>query len=625
MCGEHSAPAAGFLDGPPLYHLYMSGSYMSEVGEDPLAEVAGSRPPADSRYLYQVINTVSSTLDADELLRAVVDLVTEAIDCHACFVYFVEPDGSLILRAVSDPYRALVGKLRFEPGEGLAGWVAEHDQPVFLGDNALSDPRAKIVPEAEEEKYQSLVAVPLRGRHGEVIGVIALHAVAPREFTQADSDFLVHSASLVAGAIENARLFSDTRRRLALVEGLADLARAVADAARLDDLLPAVAKRAHRLLSVDACQLHVLNPAGGRMICSAWPADAGPPARLTAQELGVELARRTGDGRRLATTLWGPDTAGAAVVLSLVAADELVGFLALRVPSERRMDAEEREIAASIAGQTAVAIKKVELIERLRERNAIKDLFEDLARGQSTPAELLERGQALGCDLAKPHLVLQGVPRAGTAERSWDEVVQSLESSVVRAFPGSLFDRRDTALRGLVHLGTCSEATVLGRLRELHATLNARHPLAIGLSHRCEGAESLRTGFEEAEHAVVAAAVVSPEPSVVSFDDLGAYKYLLRVSQEGRVRDSRGEALKTLAAYDERHRSQLLHTLEEFLKRRGNIAAAAQALYVHPNTLRQRLRRIQDLTALDVANEDWLMVEIELKLLRLETALGRQA
>ena len=46
---------------------------------------------------------------------------------------------------------------------------------------------------------------------------------------------------------------------------------------------------------------------------------------------------------------------------------------------------------------------------------------------------------------------------------------------------------------------------------------------------------------------------------------------------------------------------------------------------MHPNTLRQRLRRIQDLTGIDVATEDWLMVEIELKLLRLERALGRQA
>ena len=160
-------------------------------------------------------------------------------------------------------------------------------------------------------------------------------------------------------------------------------------------------------------------------------------------------------------------------------------------------------------------------------------------------------------------------------------------------------------------------------LGTLHAALNERHPLAIGLSSPCAGATGFAAAFEEAEHAVVAASVVRPDPSVVFFDDLGAYKYLLRVSQDGRARDPRGEALRKLAEYDERHRSQLLLTLEEFLQRRGNIAAAAQNLYVHPNTLRQRLRRIQDLTGLDVANEDWLVIEIELKLLRLETALGR--
>jgi len=98
--------------------------------------------------------------------------------------------------------------------------------------------------------------------------------------------------------------------------------------------------------------------------------------------------------------------------------------------------------------------------------------------------------------------------------------------------------------------------------------------------------------------------------------------FLLRVAQDGRVRDRRGEALQKLAEYDRRHQAQLLLTLEEYLRRRGNIAAAAQTLYVHPNTLRQRLRRIQELTGLDVADEDWLMIEIELKLLRLEQALG---
>jgi GAF domain-containing protein len=604
----------------------MSASYTSRASSQ--ADAPSLPRPVDTRYLYRIINTVGSTLDLDRVLRAVVDLVTEAVDCHACFIYFVDPtDKAVVLRAVSEPYTRLVGRLRFEHGEGLAGWVAEHGTPVFLADSALTDPRVKVVPEAEEDKYQSLVAVPLWGKAGEVIGVIALHAVAPREFTQEDSDFLTTSASLVAGAIENARLYEHTRLRLTLVEGLAELARTIAAAPTLDQLLPAVVRRAHRLLRAEACQILLADGATAALSLGAsWPQDAPAPRHVTANELGVELARRSGGDRgavRLAGMLWGSEQPASALVLPLVAADELVGFMALRLEEQRRIVPGEREIAASIAGQLAVAVKKVELIDRLQEHNAIKDFLEDLAHGNASAGELHDRGRALGCDLDRPHLVLQAVPRPGANPRPWDEVAAALESAATRTFPGSLLDRRDGAVRGLVHLGPLTEKAAVARLREIHQGVNQKHAVAIGLSHRCEGAASFPTGFEEAEHAVVAASVVSSEPSVISFDDLGAYKYLLRVSQDGRVRDPRGDALKTLHAYDQRHRSQLLLTLEEYLKRRGNIAAAAATLYVHPNTLRQRLRRIQDLTGLDVANEDWLMIEIELKLLRLEAALGR--
>ena len=581
----------------------------------------------DTRHLFRIINTVSSTLDLDRVLRAIVDLVSDAIDCHACFIYLVGADGSLVLRSVSDPYGALVDRLRFEHGEGLAGWVAEHNQPVFLTEGALTDPRAKVVPEADEEQYQSIVAVPLRSKAGDVVGVISLHAEAPREFTEDDSDFLVHAASLVAGAIENASLYEHTRRRLTLVEGMADLARAVSAASTLDQLLPAVARRAQRLLGAAGCEVYVASADGTLELGAASPA-AGPRDRTpTAAELGVVLARgraNDGDSRRLAELLWDDPTASA-LVAPMVAADELLGFLTLRFPGDRPADPEAREVATSIAGQAAIAVKNLHLIERLTEHNAIKDFLEDLSRGRPMGAELADRGRGLGCDLGRPHLVLQAAPRSGSGTQSWDDVARALEASAARAFPGSLFDRRDGAVRGLVRLGSTDEATAIARLREMHTGLNKSHPLAIGLSHRCEGPASFATGFEEAQQAVTAAAVISPEPGVVSFDDLGAYKYLLRVSQDGRTRDHRGDALKKLEAYDRRHHSQLLITLEEYLKRRGNIAAAAQTLFVHPNTLRQRLRRIQDLTELDVQNEDWLMIEIELKLLRLERALGRSA
>ena len=48
------------------------------------------------------------------------------------------------------------------------------------------------------------------------------------------------------------------------------------------------------------------------------------------------------------------------------------------------------------------------------------------------------------------------------------------------------------------------------------------------------------------------------------------------------------------------------------------IQVAAEALYVHPNTLRQRLRRIGELSGLDLRKDDWLMVEIAVKMVREE-------
>ena len=48
------------------------------------------------------------------------------------------------------------------------------------------------------------------------------------------------------------------------------------------------------------------------------------------------------------------------------------------------------------------------------------------------------------------------------------------------------------------------------------------------------------------------------------------------------------------------------------------MAATAKALYVHPNTLRQRLRRIGEIAGIDPRADDWLMLEIACKLLKLE-------
>src|SRR5262249_60919603 len=127
------------------------------------------------------------------------------------------------------------------PGEGFAGWVSEHRQPIFIPSAALAARRARYFPEFEEEKYQSMVSVALIAKDGAVFGVIGLHSQAPRTLTEDDASFVIHSASLVAGAIENARLYEATRRRVHELERLSEISDRSSRAATPAELLPAVA------------------------------------------------------------------------------------------------------------------------------------------------------------------------------------------------------------------------------------------------------------------------------------------------------------------------------------------------------------------------------------------------
>jgi GAF domain-containing protein len=545
----------------------------------------------EGRILFQIISTVSSSLDLGEVLRAVVHLLTDAAGVHACFVYLPEPDGSrLVLQAAGEPYSHLVGAVALERGEGLAWWVTEHREPAFIREAALDDPRVKYVPELEEEKFQSLVSVPILGKDRTPIGVISLHTEAPREFTEREVDLLVSTASLVGGAIENARLYEEMSRRVDELEHLTALGEAIARAETLDELLPAVAARARELLRSESCQLYLLDaPKEELRLRASAPAAAQAPATLGLSGLGPELSRRGKSPR---------------VAVPLVASEELLGLLHARGTAEV-------ELARAVANQTAVAIKKIELIERLTEKNLIKDFFEQLAGGR-VAGELDGRAARLGCDLEANYLVLAASPAD-------DELEKALRS----ALPGSLFDRRDESLRGLLRVPPGGDAHVLEKVRALQSELGGR--VAVGVSNACRGASSFPAGFEEARHALLGTTVLQSRPTVMAYDELGPYKYLLRMSLDSGLRDPHRDAVTRLADYDRERSTSLLRTLEEFLRRRGNISATADALYVHPNTLRQRLRRILELSGLDLRKEDWLMVEIAVKLVKLEQALGTAA
>ena len=104
----------------------------------------------------------------------------------------------------------------------------------------------------------------------------------------------------------------------------------------------------------------------------------------------------------------------------------------------------------------------------------------------------------------------------------------------------------------------------------------------------------------------------------VSYDRLGAYRYLVNLELDEAPRDRYGQAVAALIDYDRDRNARLVDTLERYLAARCSVAASARALYIHPNTVRQRLERIQQVTGLDLQGEDLLSLELALKVARLQ-------
>jgi sugar diacid utilization regulator len=302
---------------------------------------------------------------------------------------------------------------------------------------------------------------------------------------------------------------------------------------------------------------------------------------------------------RLASELAGGGQPGI-ILVPLGVDEELIGLM--RVEGSTSVN-----LARNIASQTGLAIKKIELIERLTEKNLIKDFFEHLLSG-TLGGNIEEQAARLGFELHRPYLVMVATP-----------VDDALEDALTRAVPSSLFDRHEDSMRALLRLNGSDAATVVEAVRKVQRA--PQTAVAIGISGVCSKAESAPAGYEEARDSLVAASVLHGASAVVVYDELGPYKYLLRMSRDISIRDPQRDAVARLAAYDERRSTSLLGTLEEFLRHHGSVTATSEALYVHPNTLRQRLRRIRDVSGLDLEAADWLTVEIAVKLVRLSKAL----
>jgi two-component system, NarL family, sensor kinase len=157
--------------------------------------------------LRELIQAASSGPGVEPLAAAAARMITAATGTDVCFVHVLDDtDRSLTLAGATPPFDASVGKIRLPLGSGISGWVARHRKPVVITHDKEADPRYLPIESLRGRDFTSMVSVPMDTDPGGLVGVLNVHTVAPREFTDGDVELLRVIGRLIAGAMHQARL-----------------------------------------------------------------------------------------------------------------------------------------------------------------------------------------------------------------------------------------------------------------------------------------------------------------------------------------------------------------------------------------------------------------------------------
>ncbi len=587
----------------------------------------------ETEALLSLIEGVTSTLDLRELLHEVVELSARITSCRGALLYLWDEElQRLVVRAAVEGYEQWVDRFSLPIGTGLTGWTAMTRHPGIIRERPREDPRFLSVPEMNEELLQSFLTIPLIPASQRLLGVITMHTQAPREFTDDDLTLMGAIASLMASAIENAQLYGQRRRQVDVLRSLAETGQAVVSASSLPRILHGLAATARGLIEADTALVLVADDGRRRLRVEAATGDGDSPAEAPewlplagglAELVGASAPRSL--TRRSHQKVFEQLERGSVRMQSALAApirvgDEALGVLMCMARSARSYSDEDHDLMSVVASQAALTLQNARLIDELESQNTAKQFLEALASGGESELTLSARARRLGCDLTQPHVVVRFEAQPdpslpGDPDAAW----ATLRSELVGGFPGSVVSSRDLQLTVLLRVRESSAGEQLrARLARAMTAAQARGKTVVsaGVSGVCRGLADYQEGFEEAGQALHIGRAINGPGAVVRFAELGAQRHLWALSRE-QGRDRHQEMLYRLLDHDRRHGSQLFATVERYLEANGNRKAAADALFVHRNTLRQRFEKIRKVTGIDLDDSTcWFDLQVALRIIR---------
>lgn len=114
----------------------------------------------------------------------------------------------------------------------------------------------------------------------------------------------------------------------------------------------------------------------------------------------------------------------------------------------------------------------------------------------------------------------------------------------------------------------------------------------MALSREASDLSRISQAYHEARYTLKLARQMKHR-GLMKFRDLGVYRIISSAQNQQDLRDFCMDTIGALVDYDRQHNSDLIRTLETIIDHGGNLKAAAQALFVHYNTIRYRYRLIE--------------------------------
>ncbi len=345
---------------------------------------------ADVAYMMQLADALNTTLDLETLLKRTAELV-QAVIPYSIFAILLVNDRTRELRVrFQIGHTTKVEQLHVPMGRGVVGQVALTRQPVLLNDVTTSEIYVEVNPEVRSE-----LAVPLIAKN-RLIGVLDIESEQAGYFRPEHLRVLTLTASRIAQAIENARLYARASRQAQTLTVLNEIAVELSSILELDPLLEKVGQLLRRLIDYQMFTILLLDEKGETLITRyAWrfghahapqrriPVDSGLVGAAVREWRLVNVPDVLQDARYLETN---PESRSELIV-PLFHKGRIIGVLDLEHTRVGFFNEEHERVLTTLAAQVAIAIENARLYQAVRQQEA--QLERDIAMAREVQLRLL--------------------------------------------------------------------------------------------------------------------------------------------------------------------------------------------------------------------------------------------